>query len=494
MNPRYITTAIPFVNAEPHVGFAYELLLADVLARHARSRGSDVRLQSGTDENSLKNVRAAERDGVPVQELVRKNAAAFFQLAGILDISLDDFLRTSTDPRHGPGVHKLWRACASVGDVYRSLYRGFYCGGCEAFFAEGERCSEHEAPLELIEEENWFFRLSRYQEQLRSLIDSGRLRIEPASRKQETLALLAHGLNDISISRSKRRSHGWGIGVPGDPDQITYVWFDALGNYLTALDYARDGDDYRKYWNGSAKRVHVIGKGITRFHALYWPAFLLSARLPVPDVLFVHGYLTVEGRKISKSTGTAKSPTEVVKRYGVDAVRYYLLSQFRPADDGDFCESRIVGCYEAELANRIGNLVRRVVTLVHKKCSGRVQAPSTCEPIDEALREEATGLARRVDEAMAGFEIHEALGSVSALFDAANRYVDATAPWNLQGARLSAVLYRLIHAARIGAAELAPFLPRASQAILEQLGTGELVPGGPVLFPKSRLDRSAQSG
>ncbi len=485
MHPLYVTTAIPFVNAAPHVGFAYELLLADVLARQARSRGREVRLQSGTDENSLKNVRAAERERVPVHELVRRNAGAFSELATALDVSLDDFLRTSSDARHAPGVRKLWRACASAGDLYRAPYRGLYCTGCEAFFSEGERCSEHDGPLEPVDEENWFFRLSRYERQLRSLIESERLRIVPASRKNEILALLANGLRDFSISRTTARAHGWGIGVPGDADQMTYVWFDALGNYLTALDYAHEGEAYRKYWGGDVQRVHVIGKGITRFHAVYWPAFLLSAGLPLPDVLFVHGYLTVDGRKIGKSNGGAISPIGLVDRHGVDAVRYYLLSQFRPADDGDFSEPRIAAHYNAALADRIGNLVRRVVALVHKRCAGRIEPPTSCEPVDEVLRAEATALSRRIDEAIARFEIHEALAAISCLFDAANRYVDATAPWNANEPRLAAVLYRLIEAARIGASELAPFLPHASRRMLEQLGTGQFVPGGPVLFPKS---------
>jgi methionyl-tRNA synthetase len=278
----FVTTTIPYVNARPHLGFALEAVQADVLARHRRQRGDEVWFLTGTDDNSLKNVLAAEAEGVPTSELVDRNAAAFTALREPLELSFDDFIRTSRDARHRAGVERLWRACADSGDIYRRHYQGLYCVGCEQFYTSAElaegRCPEHGVPPQVVAEDNWFFRLSRYQDRLYELIASGRLRIEPAARRNEVLAFIAAGLEDFSISRSRARARGWGIPVPGDPDQVVYVWWDALGNYVTSLGYGKGGGDYSHWWACGDRRVHLVGKGVLRFHAVYWPAMLLSGR------------------------------------------------------------------------------------------------------------------------------------------------------------------------------------------------------------------------
>jgi methionyl-tRNA synthetase len=333
-HPFYVSTAIPYVNAAPHVGFAYEAVLADVLARHQRLRGRSVHFQSGTDDNSLKNVQAAEREGLSPAALVAGNAGRFLALADALGLSYDDFIRTGVEDRHRQGVEALWGACLRAGDLYRRPYRGLYCVGCEGFFdpaelAEG-RCPEHGTSPEPIEEENWFFRLSRYRDPLRRLVETGALQIAPRSRRNEVLGFLAGGLEDISVSRARARARGWGIPVPGDPEQVVYVWFDALSNYVNTLGWVAGGDAYRRFWAGSGRRLHVLGKGILRFHAVHWPAILLSAGLPPPTDLLVHGYLTVDGRKIGKSLGNAVDPADLVARYGAEPGRNHRPRHTRP--------------------------------------------------------------------------------------------------------------------------------------------------------------------
>jgi methionyl-tRNA synthetase len=291
----YITTTLPYVNGSPHIGHALEYVQADVLARHRRARGDQVRFQAGTDDNSLNNVLAAQAAGRDVQEYVDQNGRLFISLVPALSLTVDDVIHTSTDPRHRPGVAALWRACAD--DLYRKHYEGWYCTGCEQFYAPGEVCAEHpHTPLEHVEEENWFFRLSRYSDQLRDAITSGRLRIEPAGRRNEVLGLIESGLDDFSVSRPAARARGWGIPVPDDPGQVIYVWFDALANYVTALGYgSADPAGYERWWAGDGRRVQVLGKGVLRFHAVYWPAMLLSAGLALPTDLWVHVFLTAGG-------------------------------------------------------------------------------------------------------------------------------------------------------------------------------------------------------
>jgi methionyl-tRNA synthetase len=394
MNGFYVTTAIPYVNAAPHLGHALELVQVDVLARHRRLRGQPVRFLTGTDENALKNVTAARAAGVGVAEFVAAGADRFAALRGPLSLSFDDFIPTSADPRHRRGVELLWRRCAP--DLYRRRYEGRYCAGCEQFYEtselDGGRCREHGTEPEHIAEENWFFRLSRYADAIEGAITSGSVRIEPETRRNEVLAFVRSGLTDISVSRPVARAGGWGIPVPGDPEQVVYVWWDALANYVTALDHE---DALSEWWLRSAERVHVIGKGIARFHAVHWPALLTAVGLPLPTAVFVHPYLTVNGAKISKSARTGVDPVELVARFGVDAVRWWLLREASGRADTDFTVARLVDRADRELAGGLGNLVQRLVVLVHKIGSGRL-GPGDGAP--EEVAAAAAALPGRIDD------------------------------------------------------------------------------------------------
>lgn len=479
----FITTAIPYVNARPHIGHALEFVLTDALARYHRLKGEDVWFLTGSDENSLKNVQSAEQEGLSTEALVERNAAQFYALRDTLNLSFDDFIRTSVEPRHLAGVRKLWEACRQNGDIYKRPYRGLYCVGCEQFYSEDELvdglCPEHHTRPEIIEEENYFFRLSRYAGRLIECIEADRLWIVPQTRKNEVLSFIRAGLLDFSISRSRARAHGWGVPVPGDPDQVMYVWFDALGNYITALDYATEGPLYRRYWLDNPQRVHVIGKGITRFHAIYWPAMLLSAGAPLPTTLFIHGYITLAGEKISKSLGNAIDPVELVERYGPDALRYYLLRQLKAAEDGDFTLERFSRAYNADLADQLGNLLNRLIGMVKRYYDGIIPAPDTMAEVDHRLIKAAEALPRQVDQAMARFAPHEALAAIWELIGAANKYVAEVQPWALAKqrrqspaaeARLATSLYNLAETLRLVAHYCLPFLPGTAKAIGRQLG------------------------
>ena len=500
----YISTTIPYVNGRPHLGHALELVQADVLARHRRLAGDQVRFQTGTDDNSLKNVLAAQAEGISTPEIVERNASAFAELRGPLALSFDDFIRTSSDPRHQPGVERLWRACAASGDLYRKHYEGRYCVGCEQFYKAAElpggRCPEHGTQPQDVAEENWFFRLSRYAGQLHELISSGRLRIEPAARRNEVLGFIAGGLDDFSASRSTARAHGWGIGVPGDPGQVIYVWWDALGNYITALGYGDGAADYQRWWAGADRRIHLAGKGVLRFHAVYWPAILLSAGEPLPTEILVHDYLTINGRKISKSAapGDRADPAELAVRFGTDAVRWWLLREVPRVGDADFTADRLVGRANADLANDLGNLISRVVSLVHRYRDGAVPRAAGAER-DEAGAGPLAAACQRapaaVGAALAAFDFRAATAAVWDIVEAANRYVERAEPWHLAraeragdasaGHRLDAVLAALIGACRVLAGQLEPFLPGlAAQIAAACADSAGRLPGPRPLFPR----------
>jgi methionyl-tRNA synthetase len=479
MNTYYVTTAIPYVNAAPHLGHALELVQADALARHRRLRGQPVRFLTGTDDNALKNVAAARAAGVPTATFVAGNTARFAALREPLALSFDDFIATSTDARHAPGVDALWRRCDAAGDLYRRAYRGLYCTGCEQFYEpselDGGVCPEHRTVPEAVEEKNWFFRLSRYGDILLRLLESDEVRIVARGRRNEVLGFVRAGLRDLSVSRPAARAGGWGIPVPDDPDQVVYVWWDALTNYVTALGYA-DGDPaYRRWWAGDGERVHVIGKGIVRFHAVYWLALLLSAGEPLPTTIVVHDYLTAGGAKLSKSTGNTVDPAALVGRYGTDAVRWWLLRDVATVGDTDFTAARLVERANQDLANGLGNLVNRTVSLVRRYRSGLV--PHGADGCSD--------LPARIDAALAAFDFRAAAGALCADVDATNRLVDAAEPWRLAraerdgdagaGERLDEVLAVLVDSCRVLAAEARPFIPVGAARLLDQLGEADRV-------------------
>jgi len=487
MTATYITTTLPYVNARPHVGHALELVQADVLARYHRGRGDAVRFQAGTDDNSLKNVLAAGAAGAGVREFVDRNAEAFGALGGALSLSVDDFIRTSRDPRHRPGVEAFWRACSA--DLYRQRYTGLYCIGCEQFYTPAELhygfCPEHETRPEPVSEENWFFRLSRYAAPLRAAITAGRLLIEPAGRRNEVLALIDGGLADFSVSRPAARAGGWGIPVPGDPGQVVYVWFDALCNYVTALGYGQARNEaYRRWWAGPGNRVHLLGKGVLRFHAVCWPAMLLASGQQLPTAIFVHDYLTAGGRKISKSGAGAAGPgrgalepAALAAEYGADAVRWWLLREVPRVGDADFTVERLVARADDELANGLGNLVNRVVAMISRYRAGRIPVTAAVPPGGEDLDAAIRQAGDRVGAALAGFDFRQATAAVWGIADEANRFVNRVRPWDLAKAdpagRLDAVLYLLARACAAVGRELAPFLPDAAARVTAQCTPGD---------------------
>jgi methionyl-tRNA synthetase len=521
MTATYITTTIPYVNARPHIGHALELVQADVLARYHRGRGDTVRFQAGTDDNALKNVLAAGAAGLGVREFVDRNAEAFGALGGALSLSVDDFIRTSRDPRHRPGVEAFWRACSA--DLYRQQYTGLYCTGCEQFYRPAElrdgRCPEHGTEPEQVSEENWFFRLSRYAAPLREAITTGRLRIEPAGRRNEVLGLIDGGLADFSVSRPADRAGGWGIPVPGDPGQVVYVWFDALCNYVTALGYGQVGpagdEAYRRWWAGPGNRVHLLGKGVLRFHAVSWPAMLLASGQQLPTGIFVHDYLTAAGRKISKSGAGSPAldpgaggpgafePAALAAEYGADAVRWWLLREVPRVGDADFTVARLVARADDELANGLGNLVNRVVAMIGRYRDGQLPpAPghhtaSGGERLAAACRQ-AGGA---VGAALENFDFRQATAAVWSIVDEANGFVNRARPWELartgpggDSRRLDAVLAQLLGACSVLGRELTPFLPGTAARVTAQCtpgGDGRLPGPRPVFRRLARRARSA---
>lgn len=382
----FISTSIPYVNGVPHVGHALEFVEADIIARYRRLMGDEVFFLSGTDDNSLKNVLKAEESGEAVQVYVRRLAGVFKDLEKKLSLSNDYFIETSADMRHAPGAQKLWQAALAQGDIYKKEYEGIYCVGCEEFKTEKDlvegRCPEHPNALpEVIKEENYFFKLSNYQERLLALIESGEIEIVPESRKNETLAFIRGGLEDFSISRSRARARDWGVSVPNDADQVMYVWYDALANYITALGYAENEENFQKFWTKGEERMHVIGKGINRFHAVYWPAMLLSAGVTLPSKIFIHGYITAPGgQKMSKSLGNVVDPFEVIQEFGSEAARYFFARHIHPFEDSPMDMSRIKEAYNANLANGLGNLVARIMKLAETHLEAAPAIPENTIP------------------------------------------------------------------------------------------------------------------
>ncbi|MEM0437684.1 MAG: methionine--tRNA ligase [Candidatus Micrarchaeia archaeon] len=473
MGKFYITTAIPYVNAAPHIGHALEFVQTDAIARYRRLRGDDVALVTGADENSLKNVQAAEAKGITPQQLCEQNAALFRKMADAIGLSYTSFVRTSVSQGHFAGVRDMWERCARAGDIYKKNYRGLYCVGCEAFLTESElvdgMCPEHKKVPEVVEEENYFFRLSKYQKRLEELIESGRLKVVPESRMNEMLHFVREGLEDFSISRSVKRAKGWGVPVPGDESQIMYVWFDALGTYITGIGYGSDKNEFKRWWPADA---HVIGKGILRFHAIYWPAMLLSMGEQLPTGIMVHGYVTVEGQKMSKSLGNIVDPMHLIEKYGQDAVRYCLLSEISTFDDGDFSERALAERNNNELVANLGNLANRVFIFTHNNFDGHV--PS-CSPNNEdiAFMSEQKEKGLRVSHLMDSYRIKDALAVVMEFSSSANKYFQQNEPWKLiksDRARAATVMAVLINQVKDLAILIEPFMPHASAELFRQLG------------------------
>ncbi|MDE1825154.1 MAG: methionine--tRNA ligase [Candidatus Micrarchaeota archaeon] len=469
----YITTAIPYVNAAPHIGHALEFAQADALANYRRMRGEEVFLTTGADENSLKNVRAAEKLGIGVEELCKRNSAAFREMAEGIGLKFDAFIRSSIKQEHWQGPMMLWELCNENGDIYTKKYRGIYCVACELFYTEDELvnglCPEHGIKPEIVEEENYFFRLSKYQKRLEQLLESGELQILPQSRKNEMLGFIKEGLEDFSISRSNNRAKGWGVPVPGDDSQKMYVWFDALCIYLTGVGFGGDEAKFNRWWPAE---MHVIGKGITRFHAIYWPAMLMSAGLKLPKTLFVHGYVTVEGQKMSKTAGNVLDPMMLINKYGRERLRYYLLKEIPTFEDGDLSEEGLVRVVNNELVSNLGNFIHRTLTFAHGNFEGAVDG-AELEPKEKEMMD---GIYKMVGQADLLFEegrIRDAIVKILEIGNEANKYFQNSAPWELVKKDREAtmkILFVCCNICRIISNMLYPFLPMASMELLGFVG------------------------
>ncbi len=463
----YITTAIPYVNSEPHVGHALEFVQADAIRRFHRLSGKSTFLVTGADENSLKNVQSAEKEGIAVKALCDKYSGKFREAMDAVNLSLDSFMRSSSR-EHFAGSQQLWKLCSK--DIYKKKYTGLYCVGCEAFYAKSElsdgKCPEHKTAPEIVEEENYFFRLSKYQKQLERLIESDELKIIPETRKNEMLSFIRSGLDDFSVSRSKERAKGWGVPVPSDSEQIVYVWFDALNVYQTAVGFGTDERLYKKWWPCD---LHVIGKGIIRFHAVYWPAILLSAGLKLPKALFVHGHITINGQKISKSLGNVINPVSMVSRYGTDQLRYYMIRDISPFHDGDFSEKSLVERVNEELVSNFSNLFYRVTYFIEANFSGRIPGGKEDTGISVMIKEKTSEYKKKMGE----LRLNEALETAIALSGEGNNYFQKRRPWETVKTDKKECANTLFNAANILAvvsSMLYPFIPESAEKALKSLG------------------------
>jgi methionyl-tRNA synthetase len=500
--PYYVTTPIYYVNAEPHLGHAYSTIAADVLARHMRQRGEDVFFLTGTDEHGEPVAQAAEREGTAPQELADRNAERFRALMPTIDVSNDFFIRT-TDPEHVARVREIAQTVYDNGYVYEGTYEGWYCPRCADFKTEaelgpGNSCPIHEIPLVREQEDNWFFRLSAFEGDLRRLYAERHDFVLPAFRRNEALAFIESGLQDVSLSRPKL---GWGVPLPWDEGQVMYVWFDALLNYVTALSYARPGEDLTdRFWPAN---LHVIGKDILKFHAVYWPAFLLAADMEPPRRMFIHGYLLMGERKMSKSLGNVLDPFEAIDRFGSDALRFYCFREVSFGQDGSVSAAGFEARYETELANDWGNLASRTLAMIERYRDAVVPEAG----VDGELAGGAGGLGgidREVCELLDRAELTQALEAIWARVRRLNRYVEENRPWDLAkaeaaetpspatpgrprtnpgkpgssvasgslgaGDRLDGVLYNLAEGVRVLALLLYPYIPRSSDHLLSALG------------------------
>jgi len=472
----YVTTPIYYVNDVPHIGHAYTTIAADVIARYRRLLGDEVFFLTGTDEHGQKIERTAEASGEKPIELADKVVLRFKNLWGKLGITNDDFIRT-TEQRHIKAVEEIFRKIEKKGDIYLGEYEGWYDIRNEAFITETqleEYLSLPEAtrpPIEKVKEESYFFRLSNYQEPLLAYYHKHPEFIKPDNRRNEVIRFVEGGLRDLSVSRT---TFSWGIPVPGNPKHVIYVWFDALTNYLTAVGFPDDEEEFNAIWPAD---IHLVGKDILRFHAVYWPAFLMSAGLPLPIQVFAHGWWTVEGEKMSKSLGNVVDPYKVVDEFGEDIFRYFLLREMPFGQDGDFSRTALIGRINGELANGLGNLVSRILGMIKRYKDGELPTPGKLEIIDEDVRKKALYTVERVEEAMNEIAFNKALSSIWDFIGLVNKYVDDTAPWTLAKAgdkdRLDTVLWVLVESLRILSIMIYPFMPDSANKMWGMLGFKE---------------------
>ncbi len=514
----YLTTPIYYVNDRPHIGHAYTTLACDVLARFKRLDGFEVRFLTGTDEHGQKVEKSAAAAGKEPQVFTDEMSENFRHLAEVMNFSYDDFIRT-TEVRHTRACQALWQKLVDEGEIYLGSYSGWYAIRDEAFYAEdelteaggGQRLAPSGAPVEWVEEPSYFFRLSNWAERLLAFYDANPDFILPESRRNEVVSFVKGGLKDLSISRTSFR---WGIPVPTDQHHIMYVWLDALTNYITALGYPDTGDAlFQTFWPAD---LHMVGKDILRFHAVYWPAFLMAGGVQPPKRVFAHGWWTNEGQKISKSLGNIIDPFVLVERYGLDQTRYFLLREVPFGNDGDFSDRAMLQRINADLANDFGNLAQRTLSLIQQNCEGRVPAPSAFNAEDSRLMERAAGLLEEVRNDLNRQQFHLALASIWEVVGAANRYIDEQAPWKLKKtdrARMETVLYVLAEVIRQLALLILPVMPDSAARLLDQLAipagrrsfanlgtdpTSELVPGQKLpkpepLFPRLREAEGASA-
>ena len=495
--PYYITTAISYPNGEPHIGHAYEAIAADVMARFRRAQGRDVRFQTGTDEHGLKMAQAARGRGVEPAELAAGMSAKFKDMCDTLDISYDRFIRT-TEPEHHRASQAIWQAMADRGDMYLDRYEGWYSVRDEAFYDAGEvsdgdageKVSPHGTPVEWTVEESWFFRLSKYQQPLLDFFAANPDFIQPPSRRNEVLRFVEGGLRDLSVSRT---SFDWGIKVPGSPNHVMYVWLDALTNYLTGVGYPDGGELFDRYWPADC---HLIGKDVVRFHAVYWPAFLLSAGIALPKLVYGHGHLLARGEKMSKSVGNVVDPSAMAATYGVDALRYFLMREVSFGHDGSVSEEALIARVNAELANSFGNLAQRSLSMVFKNLDGIL--PAAGEELEDAallaaVEQGCRALAIEFDR----FAFSAGIEAWMVAVFACNAFVDTMAPWGLKKtdpARMASVLGTVVEAVRQLAAAIAPVVPTSANRLLDLIASG--ADGAPIAqptpaFPRLELAASA---
>ena len=474
--PFYITTAISYPNGKPHIGHAYEAIAADVIARFQRLRGRAVRFQTGTDEHGLKMARKAEEQGRTPRELADEMSSYFRQMCDALDVSYDRFIRTS-EADHHRASQAIWERMAAKGDLYLDRYEGWYSVRDEAFYDEselvagegGEKLSPQGTPVEWTVEESWFFRLSKYQDQLLEILKKPGV-LEPASRRNEMIAFVEQGLRDLSVSRT---SFDWGVKVPGSDNHVMYVWVDALTNYLTGLGFPEDTALMREFWPAS---LHLIGKDIVRFHTIYWPAFLLSADLPLPKQVFGHGFLLNRGQKESKSLGNVTDPLDLAERFGVDALRYFLMREVAFGQDGSYSPEAIVLRANAELANSFGNLAQRTLSMIAKNMDGQLAAFTQAEADTALLAAVRTACAEELPREFDRLSFSTGIEAWLRAVYACNQYVDEQAPWTLKKTdpeRMRAVLQTLFMALRDLAIAIQPVVPTKAAALLDQLGIPE---------------------